>query len=174
MEIFIIILGFLLLIVGLIGSIIPAVPGPPLSYLAILILSLFTSYKFDNDILLILAALVIVVTVLDYWFQVYGVKKFGGNKKAINGTIIGLFVGIVIPIPFGFIIGPFVGAFIGALLEVGNDKLDKAFIIAFGALAGFLSGTILKLLVTLYLVYEFINKLGIIEWIKSVFLQFLT
>lgn len=173
MEPLIIIIGFLLLIVGLIGCIIPAVPGPPLSYLAVLILSLFTSYKFDNDTLLILAVIVIIVTVLDYWFQVYGVKKFGGNKKAINGTIIGFFVGIVLPVPFGFIIGPFVGAFIGALLE-DNDKLAKAFIIALGALAGFLSGTILKLLVSLYLVYEFINKLGIIEWIKSVFQQFLT
>ena len=155
MEILIIILGFLLLLMGLVGSIVPALPGPPLSFIAILILSLFTSYHFDDDFLLIWAGIVIAVTALDYWLQVYGVKKFGGKQKAINGTLIGLILGILAPIPFGFIIGPFIGAFVGAYLEE-KDDLTKSFIIALGALAGFLSGTILKLAVSLYLIYEFI------------------
>ena len=86
---------------------------------------------------------------LDYWLPFVG-------------------VGILAPIPFGFIIGPFV-----AYLEE-KDDLTKAFIIALGALAGFLSGTILKLAVSLFLAYEYINRLGFIEWIKFVFLQFLT
>ena len=155
MEFIIILLGFLLLLVGLVGSIVPALPGPPFSYLAILILSLFTSYQFADNFLMMWAGIVIVVMALDYWLQVYGVKKFGGKQKAINGTLIGLIVGILAPIPFGFIIGPFVGAFIGAYLEE-KDDLTKAFIIALGALAGFLSGTILKLAVSIYLAYEFI------------------
>ena len=173
MEIIIIFLGFLLLLLGLVGSIFPAIPGPPLSYIAILILSLFTSYQFTDDFLIMWAGIVIVVTALDYWLQVYGVKKFGGKQKAINGTLIGLVVGILSTIPLGFIIGPFVGAFIGAYLEE-KDDLTKAFIIALGALAGFLSGTILKMAVSLFLAYEYINRLGFIEWTKSVFLQFLT
>ena len=155
MEVLIIILAFSLLLMGLVGSIVPAVPGPPLSYIAILILSLFTSYHFADDFLVMWAGIVITVTALDYWLQVYGVKKFGGKQKAINGTIIGLILGILAPIPFGFIIGPFIGAFIGAYLEE-KDDLTKSFIIALGALAGFLSGTILKLAVSLYLTYEFI------------------
>ena len=155
MEVLIIILGFLLLLMGLVGSIVPAVPGPPLSYIAILILSLFTSYQFTDDFLVMWAGIVFAVTTLDYWLQVYGVKKFGGRQKAINGTLIGLIVGILAPIPFWFIIGPFVGAFIGSYLEE-KDDLTKAFIIALGALAGFLSGAILKLAVSIYLAYEFI------------------
>ena len=172
MEVLIIILCFFLLIIGLVGSIVPAVPGPPLSFIAILILSLFTSYNFSNDFLVMWAGVVIIVTALDYWLQVYGVKKFGGKQKAIYGTLIGLIVGIFAS-PVGLIIGPFIGAFIGAYLEE-KDDLTKTFIIALGALVGFLSGTFLKLFVSLCLFYKFINRLGVIEWTKSVFLQFLT
>lgn len=158
MEVLIIIFGFLLLLLGFVGSIVPAVPGPLLSYVAILILSFFTSYQFTDEFLVMWAGIVIAVTALDYWLQVYGVKKFGGKKKAINGTLIGLIIGILVPIPFGFIIGPFAGAFIGSYLEE-KDDLTKAFIIALGALVGFLSGTILKLAVSIYLAYEFIMVL---------------
>ena len=158
MEVLIIIFGFLLLLLGFVGSIVPAVPGPLLSYVAILILSLFTSYQFTDEFLVMWAGIVIAVTALDYWLQVYGVKKFGGKKKAINGTLIGLIIGVLVPIPFGFIIGPFAGAFIGSYLEE-KDDLTKAFIIALGALVGFLSGTILKLAVSIYLAYEFIMVL---------------
>lgn len=158
MEVLLIILGFILLILGIVGCIVPAVPGPPFSYIAILILSLFTSYHFNNDFLVMWAGIVIAVTALDYWLQVYGVKKFGGKQKAINGTLIGLILGILAPIPVGFIIGPFVGAFIGAYLEE-KDDLIKSFFIALGALAGFLSGTILKLAVSIFLTYEFIMVL---------------
>lgn len=155
MDIFIIIISIILLFLGFVGSVIPAIPGPPFSYIAILLLSLFTSKEVGDDFLVTWAGIVIVVTALDYWLQVYGVKKFGGKKKAINGTLIGLVVGLFAPIPFGFIIGPFVGAFVGAYLE-DKDDLAKVFVIALGALAGFLSGTILKLAVSIYLAYEFI------------------
>lgn len=158
MEILIIIIGVILLFVGLIGSVIPAIPGPPLSYVAILLLSLFTSKEVSDDFLVTWAGVVIAVTALDYWLQVYAVKKFGGKKKAINGTLIGLVVGLFAPITFGFIIGPFVGAFVGAYLEE-KDDLAKVLVIALGALAGFLSGTILKLAVSGYLAYEFIMVL---------------
>ena len=153
MEVLIIILCFSCYIMGLVGSIVPAVPAP-LSYIAILILSLFTSYHFANDFLVMWAGIVITVTALDYWLQVYGVKKFGGKQK-LSMEHLSVNFRYTIPIPFGFIIGPFIGAFVGAYLEE-KDDLTKSFIIALGALAGFLSGTILKLAVSLYLTYEFI------------------
>ena len=158
MEVLLIILAFALLLLGIVGSIVPALPGPPLSFIAILILSLFTSYHFADDFLVMWAGIVIAVTALDYFLQVYGVKKFGGKQKAINGTLIGLILGILAPIPIGFIIGPFFGAFIGAYLEE-KDDLTKSFFIALGALAGFLSGTVLKLAVSIFLAYEFIMVL---------------
>ncbi|MBL6658164.1 MAG: DUF456 domain-containing protein [Flavobacteriales bacterium] len=150
----IIIICVVLLALGLLGCFVPVIPGPPLAYAALLILSIFTDYKFEDSVLVQWAGIVIAVTVADFWLQVYGVKKFGGTKKAINGTMIGLFVGLFAPIPFGFIIGPFAGAFIGAYLDEKEDMM-RVLKIASGALIGFIGGLVLKLVVCGYLIYEF-------------------
>lgn len=147
----------LLLIIGIAGSIIPVLPGPPISFLGLLIFHFFTSYQIDVDVLWLLAAAVSIITFLDYWLQVYGVKRFGGGKKAINGTILGLVLGFFIFPPFGVIIGPFIGAFIGARMEVKED-LSSAMKIALGALAGFLGGTLLKFTLSIYIAVLFVNQ----------------
>ena len=157
MSIFLIIIFICILILGLIGCFIPVIPGPPLVYLSILLLSFFTPFKLSDTFLLNWAGIVILVTFFDFWLQVYGVKKFGGQKKAINGAIFGLVAGLIAPIPFGFIIGPFLGAFLGASIE--EKDFIKIIKISLGALVGFLGGTILKLLVSIYLAYEFFKIL---------------
>jgi uncharacterized protein YqgC (DUF456 family) len=150
MTTLIIIICVVLLLLGLLGCFVPVIPGPPFAYVGLLILSIFTDYKFEESFLIQWAGIVIAVTVADFWLQVYGVKKFGGTKKAINGTMIGLFVGIFVPIPFG----PFAGAFIGAYMDEKEDMI-KVFKIASGALIGFIGGLVLKLVVCAYLLYEF-------------------
>ena len=157
MEYLIIIFVILLLIFGLAGCIIPALPGPPISFLGLLLFHLFTSHQMETDTLWLLAAAVSLITFLDYWLQVYGVKKFGGGKKAINGTILGLIFGLFVFPPFGVIIGPFIGAFIGAKMETKEDS-TRAIKIALGALAGFLGGTILKFAVSIYITILFVNQ----------------
>ena len=87
---------------------------------------------------------------LDYFMQVWGVKKFGGGRKAILGTFLGLFIGLLFQ-PIGLFVGPFIGAFIGALLEVQNDT--RALKVAIGSFIGFVTGTILKLVVSSVLLY---------------------
>ena len=152
MELFIIILIGLLLLLGIIGCFIPIIPGPPISYGGLLMFHFFSSYTIDENFLWLMAFVVIAVTFFDLWVQIYGVKKFGGTKKAVNGSIIGLIIGIFFLPPFGIIIGPFLGAFIGARMEENSD-VNKAIKIALGALAGFLAGTMLKLSVSLYIIY---------------------
>ena len=158
MDFIIIIIVILLLLIGLIGCIIPALPGPPISFSGLLLFHFFTSYNLEEDTLWLLAAVVVAITFLDYWLQVYGVKKFGGGKKAINGTILGLVLGLLLFPPFGLIIGPFVGAFLGAKMEAKEDT-NRAIKIALGALAGFLGGTVLKFAVSIYISILFINQL---------------
>ena len=158
MDFIIIIIVILLLLIGLIGCIIPALPGPPISFSGLLLFHFFTSYNLEEDTLWLLAAVVVAITFLDYWLQVYGVKKFGGGKKAINGTILGLVLGLLLFPPFGLIIGPFLGAFLGAKMEAKEDT-NRAIKIALGALAGFLGGTILKFAVSIYISILFINQL---------------
>tara|TARA_B000000460_G_C21440548_1_gene359268 strand:+ start:312 stop:800 length:489 start_codon:yes stop_codon:yes gene_type:complete len=158
MDFIIIIIVILLLLIGLIGCIIPALPGPPISFSGLLLFHFFTSYNLEEDTLWLLAAVVVAITFLDYWLQVYGVKKFGGGKKAINGTILGLVLGLLLFPPFGLIIGPFVGAFLGAKMEAKEDT-NRAIKIALGALAGFLGGTVLKFAVSIYISILFLNQL---------------
>lgn len=158
MDFIIIIIVILLLLIGLIGCIIPALPGPPISFSGLLVFHFFTSYNLEEDTLWLLAAVVVAITFLDYWLQVYGVKKFGGGKKAINGTILGLVLGLLLFPPFGLIIGPFVGAFLGAKMEAKEDT-NRAIKIALGALAGFLGGTVLKFAVSIYISILFLNQL---------------
>ena len=147
----------LLLIIGIAGSIIPVLPGPPISFLGLLLFHFFTSHQIDTDTLWLSAAAVSIITFLDYWLQVYGVKKFGGGKKAINGTILGLILGLFVFPPFGVIIGPFIGAFIGAKMEEKEDS-TRAIKIGLGALAGFFGGTILKFAVSIYITILFVNQ----------------
>ena len=141
-----------LLLLGIIGCFIPIIPGPPISYGGLLVFHFFSSYSIEENILWLMAFVVIAVTLFDLWLQIYGVKKFGGTKKAVNGSIIGLILGILFFPPFGIIFGPFLGAFIGALVEENLD-VNRAIKIALGALAGFFAGTILKLSVSVYIIY---------------------
>jgi uncharacterized protein len=152
MDIIIICVVAFILLLGIIGCFVPIMPGPPISYGALLLFHSSTSYSIKEDILWLMAFIVIAVTVFDLWVQIYGVKKFGGTKKAVNCSIIGLIIGIFFLPPFGIIIGPFLGAFIGARIEEGSD-VNKSIKIALGALAGFMVGTMLKLSVSLYIIY---------------------
>lgn len=153
MEILILLLVGILLVIGVIGSIIPVIPGPPISYAAVLLMHFFTSYQFDSYFLTTLASIVVFVTFLDYWLQFEGVKRLGGGKKATNGTIIGLLVGIFAFPPIGILVGPFLGAYIGAKME---DKSEESLKIAFGAIIGFLVGTFLKLFISGFIVCKVI------------------
>jgi len=156
METVIFIIALILLILGLLGSMIPGLPGPPLSFIGILLIHFFTVTQFSTSFLLSWAIIVILVFLLDYFMQAWGVKKFGGGRKAKIGTFLGLFIGLLFS-PLGLLFGPFCGAFIGALLEVRGDN-SRALKVAIGSFIGFVTGTILKLVVSSVLFYYAINK----------------
>ena len=111
----------ILLFVGIIGCFFPIIPGPPISYGGLLVFHFFSSYTIKESVLWFMVFVVLVVTVFDLWVQIYGVKIFGGKKKAVNGSILGLIIGILLFPPFGIIIGSFAGAFIGASMEQDSD-----------------------------------------------------
>ena len=163
MDVVIIIIGVFLLVIGLVGCIVPALPGPPISFSALLLLHFCSSIKIPSETLWLLAAIVSIITFLDYWLQVYGVKKFGGGKKAVNGTILGLVLALLLSFPlaplalFLIILGPFIGALIGAKMEAKEDTL-RALKIATGALVGFLGGTVLKFAASIYIFYYFLKR----------------
>lgn len=162
MEYFLLIIGFCCMLLGILGSLLPALPGPPISWIGLLLLYLSPGMEKNYWVLGITLVIAIIITILDYIIPAKGTKRFGGSKYGIWGTNIGLIVGIFAPIPFGFIIGPFVGAFIGELLYDRKDS-TRATKAAIGSFLGFLTGTFIKLLVTisflvLYVTLFFENK----------------
>ena len=151
------ILVFVLLFFGLLGCVFPIVPGPPIAYLSLLVMHNFTDYSFSFNFLIIMFFIILIITILDYYLQIYGVKQFGGGKKAINCTTIGLLLGVFI-LPFGIVLGPFIGAFIGAFIENKDNSILSPIKVALGALIGFFGGVLLKIFVTFYIIIVVINK----------------
>lgn len=156
MDQFILIIGFLFLLIGLFGAILPVIPGPPLSWVGLLLIYLTSIVPINYTVLGITLFLAILVTILDYIIPAWGTKKFGGSKYGIIGTTLGLLVGLVIPIPFGIIIGAFLGAFFGELYNESRNT-NKALKASFGAVVGFFISTGLKLLVSLIYLVMFIS-----------------
>lgn len=115
MDIVLIVLGAICLLIGLLGSVLPVLPGVPLSYLGLWLLHWTDRASFSWQFLTVWAVVVVVIQVLDYFIPAWGTKKFGGTKWGVWGSTIGLLLGFVIG-PLGIVLGPFVGAVVGELL----------------------------------------------------------
>lgn len=149
--------GIICLFIGFIGCIIPALPGPPLSYVGLLLLEWSAYADFSMQLLLILAAVVAVVTLLDFIAPIYMTKVFGGTRWGTWGSTIGLLIGMIFFNIAGVIIGPFLGALIGELL--GGKRSNHALKSAFGSFIGFIFGTGAKLVSCGLITFYFIQGL---------------
>jgi hypothetical protein len=154
MDTFLFICSFIALVVALIGSIVPALPGVPIAYLS-LWLGRWSGYApFSDRFMWIMAGVSLVVFLADYFLPPLILKRFGGSKAATWGSIIGMLLGMIFT-QIGMIIGMIVGAFLGELAyaqKSGSDALRAAF----GSFLGFLLGTGLKLMLCFYILYELI------------------
>lgn len=101
---------------GLAGCIIPAVPGPPLNFLALLMLKLVFPDSISWIVILIFGIITLAVTILDYLLPIWGAKVYKASKYGIWGSVIGMIVGIFFFPPWGMIAGILIGAVLGELL----------------------------------------------------------
>ncbi len=151
MDIALLVLGALLIMLGMAGSFLPIIPGPLTSWFGLLSLHYTSKIEQDWSFLGWTLAIAIFIMVLDYLIPIWGTKAFGGTKAGAIGSTIGLVVGLFFP-PFGIILGPFVGAFAGELRKNQNRKV--ALRAAFGSFLGFLSGVVIKFIVSfIYLLF---------------------
>lgn len=157
MDLTLLLIAFILMLVGILGSFLPVLPGPPISWVGLLLLYLTKAVPMNYTVIGITLFVAIVVGVLDYIIPAKGTKRFGGSKYGIWGTNIGLIVGILAPIPLGFIIGPFVGAFVGELMNDSKNS-QKAFKAATGSFIGFLASTFIKFVVSMVFFGLFLLK----------------
>lgn len=148
-------LGFILVLLGILGSFLPILPGPITGWLGLLLLHQSSKVAQDTSFLVTTFVIALVIFLLDYVIPALGTKKFGGSKFGVIGSSVGLLIGLLFLGPFGIIVGPFVGAFLGETLNKTPRK--KAFRAAFGSLVGFLSGVFLKFTVSLIFCVQFIR-----------------
>ncbi len=155
LDVFLAILSGILILTGVLGSVFPVIPGPPIAWGGLLILK-FTSYsEMSWNVIIVMAILMVLITVLDVMIPIWGTKKFGGTKAGIRGSTIGLVVGLFFG-PLGIILGPFLGAFIGELM-VNRENTKGAFKSALGSFLGFLLGTGLKLVYGGFAIWFFVE-----------------
>jgi uncharacterized protein YqgC (DUF456 family) len=157
MDIFLLFVGFFFVLLGVIGSFIPVLPGPITGWIGLLMLHLTKVIPMDWTFLGITLGVAILIWGIDFIIPAWGTKKFGGSKYGIWGTILGLIIGLVFLGPLGIIVGPFLGAFVGELIHDSTDS-KRAVKAAFGSLVGFMLSTGLKFLVSIIFLGLYITK----------------
>jgi len=168
MGIILAITAFLFLLVGIIGSVVPALPGPPLSYVGLLLLQWSGYGDFNSSFLWLWAGITIAVTVMDNFLPAWMTKRFGGSRMAVAGSVLGLLAGMLLFAPIGLLIGPFLGALAGELINASvkrhkeinstepassNGGTVKALKVALGAFLAFIVGTGAKLVIGALMIY---------------------
>lgn len=148
-------------IVGLLGCILPVIPGPPLSYAGLLITYLWGNgsepdAEITGRFMLVWLAITVIVTVLDYIVPVFFTRITGGSKEAVRCSIAGTIIGMLFFPPFGIIIGAFVGALLGEMI-MNNKKIGASFLSATGSFFGFVFGTGIKLVASGLMMYYIIK-----------------
>jgi uncharacterized protein YqgC (DUF456 family) len=171
MEIVLAVAAFLFLLVGLVGSVVPAIPGPPLAYIGLLLLQWSGYGGFSIAFLVLWGAITIAVTVMDNVLPAMMTKRFGGSRMAVIGSVLGIIAGMFF-VPVGLLVGPFLGALAGELVnsrvqarrkeidstesaaaDSGGDNGAHALKVAFGAFLAFIVGTGAKLIIGSMMIY---------------------
>jgi uncharacterized protein YqgC (DUF456 family) len=156
LNILIIALTVILIVTGLLGSVVPIIPGPILILIGSFVYAWHTDFLNVNWVVLgILAFLALISQALDYLASVIGAKKFGASRWGIIGSFAGGIVGIFFGI-FGILIGPFLGAVLFEMLT--GKKFNSSFKIGFGTLVGFLGGTIGRVVIALTMTGIFLTQ----------------
>ena len=157
--IIVLLIAVLLSLTGIVGAIVPALPGPPLSFASLLTVYFICPGTISTELLIWMLVLTIVVSVLDYVAPIWLTKVGGGSKAAIWGSTLGLIAGLFF-MPIGLIVGPLAGAFFGEMTN--NSSVGKATRVALMSFVSFLLTTGAKLVLsalmtfyTLEAVYSF-------------------
>lgn len=143
-------------IIGLAGSILPALPGAPLSFAGLLLLCFCDGADISSTSIWVSAILLAIVSVLDYVAPIWLTNASGGSKQATRGSIAGLIAGLFFFPPWGLVIGPFIGAFVGELMT--HATTGKALKVAMMSFVGFVLTTGMKIIYSGVLLFMVIKE----------------
>lgn len=143
-------LSIICALVGLLGAVLPAIPGSPVSYAALWLLWLYDSSCISITTLVVMGIFMLLVTILDFVAPIWLTRHGGGTKQGERGATIGLILGLFLG-PWGIILGPFFGALIGEL--IAKTPHEKAIKVAFMSFIGFILTTGIKLIYGLSVIF---------------------
>ena len=132
METILVIAALILCLAGIMGCIVPALPGPPLNFIGMLLMQ-WAFAPFRLRTLLIWTVVTIIVISLDYLIPIWTARKFGATRQGINGALIGMILGMFFT-PVGMIGGLIIGSIAGDLLA--RRTLGQATRAAAGSIFG--------------------------------------
>ncbi len=158
LEGIIVVIGSILMLLGLAGSILPILPGPPLSFIGLLVLALLRHFSppLTPALVIILAIVTILVIAMDYIIPLLGAKRYGASKCGLWGSVLGMAIGMFWS-PFAMLAGAFIGAVVVEWL-IGKKK-GEALRAGWGVMVGTLFATILRLGVSGVMTYYFVLAL---------------
>ena len=154
METAIVILAILAGVVGIAGSILPALPGTSFSWIGLFLLYMWGPHAVPAKVLIIWGVVVMVVSAVDYVVPMLLTKATGGSKYAERGALIGLIAGIFLT-PIGMIAGSFLGAFIAEMIYAKKD-VASSMKAALGSFLGFIFGTGIKTIASVLIMWQII------------------
>ena len=156
MSTFLVVVGLLVAVLGFLGCILPVIPGVPLSFAALLILSLARDWQaFSAAFLVGMAALTIFVSALDILVPAWGASRFGASRVGVWSSVIGMLAGLILLPPFGVFVGAFVGAVAGEMI-IGK-KPESALRAGWGVFVGTAICLGLKLAAAGFMLYSYIR-----------------
>jgi uncharacterized protein YqgC (DUF456 family) len=150
MDILLYVIATVTIVVGLVGAIVPALPGIPLIFSGIWLLAGVDGYRhLGLGWLLGIAAVGAVGLVVDVLVGALGAKRAGASKQAVWGALAGTAIGLFLGIP-GLLLGPFVGAVLGEF--AAGNSVQRSTRVGVSAWFGLIFGTIIKLVSSLMMV----------------------
>lgn len=157
MDVFLTMVGVICLFVGLAGCFLPILPGPPVSYIGLLLIHWTDKVQYSTGQLVTWALLVVLVQLTDYVAPLLGAKHGGGSKWGNWGCAVGTLAGIFLFPPWGILFGPFIGAVAGELLA--GRPSTQAFRAGIGTFLGFMLSVLIKTVLCAYFIYQGLHAL---------------
>ncbi|MHB8127292.1 MAG: DUF456 domain-containing protein [Desulfitobacteriaceae bacterium] len=158
METTALVLTIILFIAGLLGTILPVLPGAILIYGGMLLYGFMTQFaKLDAYFFLLQALVLVLIFVIDFLASAISTRHFGGSKLAAWGAVIGTILGLFFLGPLGIVIGPFFGAVAAELLR--GTEIHQSIRVGFGSLVGILGGTVVKFCAEILMIVYFFMRI---------------
>jgi uncharacterized protein YqgC (DUF456 family) len=158
LEIAVIIVGSILIFLGLAGSLLPILPGPPLSFIGLLLLALVRTFSspLTPTLIIVMGLLTVAAVAADHIIPVWGARRYGASKWGLWGSVTGMVIGIFFS-PWGMLLGGLVGAVVAEWLAY--RETGQALRAGWGVIVGILLGTVLKLVLSAVMAYYFVRAL---------------